>query len=151
MPIAIRQASISDSEDVARLVTSLGYPTSNSEMRKRMEMILRDEHYATLVACDDRSVVGFIGTRVGPLYESDGLYGQIMALAVKLDHQQQGVGRLLMKTAEAMLMERGAHVLVVGSGNHRPEAHSFYEKNGYEFTGRRYMKSVSTISRATKG
>ena len=43
------------------------------------------------------------------------LYGQIMALAVELDHQQRRVGRLLIQTAEFMLVDRGAHVLVVTS------------------------------------
>jgi len=52
-------------------------------MRKRLEAILRDEHYVTLVACDDGRVVGFIGIRVGPLYESDGLYGQIMGVGCR--------------------------------------------------------------------
>jgi hypothetical protein len=45
-------------------------------MGKRMDLILGDEDYATLVACDDEQIVGFIGTRGGLFYESDGQYGQ---------------------------------------------------------------------------
>ena len=62
----------------------LGYPTSPAQMYKRLESILCDDDYVTLVACDGEHVVGFVGTRVGPLYESDGCYGQIMALACLL-------------------------------------------------------------------
>ena len=45
-------------------------------MHKRLESILCDDDCATLVACDGEHIVGFIGARVGPLYESDGCYGQ---------------------------------------------------------------------------
>jgi hypothetical protein len=73
---ATRAATIADSEPIARLVSGLGYPTSSSQMQKRLESILGDQHYATLVACDAEQIVGFIGTRVGPLYESDDDYGR---------------------------------------------------------------------------
>jgi ribosomal protein S18 acetylase RimI-like enzyme len=115
-------------------------------MHARLQAIGRDDDYTTLVACDDDRVVGFIGTRVGPLYEEDGNYGQIMVLAVAADHQRRGVGRMLMQAAESMLMVRDVSVLVVTSGNQRANAHAFYEKNGYAWTGRRYKKMVGLIS-----
>ena len=142
MAVAIRTATIGDSAAVARLVSSLGYPTSCEQMRKRLESILGAEDYGTLLACEDDQIVGFIGTRVGPLYEDDGLYGQIMALSVAVDHQRRGIGRMLVQAAEAGLAARGVHVLIVTSGNQRADAHAFYEKNGYLFTGRRYKKVV---------
>jgi ribosomal protein S18 acetylase RimI-like enzyme len=49
---------------------------------------------------------------------------------------------MLMHAAESMLIARGACVLIVTSGNQRADAHAFYEKNSYTFTGRRYKKSV---------
>ena len=108
----------------------------------RLESILADDDYATLVACDGERIVGFIGTRVGRVYESDGNYGQIMALAVSTTHQRRGIGRMLIEAAESILIARGAHILVVTSGNQRADAHAFYERNGYEFTGRRYKKTL---------
>jgi ribosomal protein S18 acetylase RimI-like enzyme len=142
--IAIRRATAADSERIVRLVSELGYRTSASQMRKRLESILRDEGYDTLVACDDGEIVGFIGARVGPLYESDDHYGQIMALAVAVDHQRRGDGRALIQAAESAVVERGARILVVTSGSHRADAHAFHENSGYAFNGRRYKKSVST-------
>lgn len=73
--------------------------------------ILADDDYATLVAVDGADIIGFIGTRIGPLYERDGQYGQIMAFVVTTSH-------------------------------HRADAHAFYEKSGYTFTGRRYSKPL---------
>ena len=122
----------------------LGYPVSPSQMRTRLGEIVADDDYVTLVACDHEEVVGFIGTRVGPLYEGDGLYGQIMALAIANDRQRRGTGRALIQAAEGLLAARGARVVLVTSGHHRADAHAFYEKNGYTFTGRRYTKVIGS-------
>jgi ribosomal protein S18 acetylase RimI-like enzyme len=110
-------------------------------MASRLQAILADPDFATFVAVVGDQVIGFIGTRVGPLYEGDGLHGQIMALAVAEDFRRQRIGHALMDAAEADLISRGAVVLTVNTGNHRRDAHSFYEGLGYEFTGRRYKKS----------
>lgn len=142
---AIRLATLADAEPIARLVTDLGYQTSASQMSRRLDALLCDEDYVTFVAAEGHQIVGFIGARVGPLYESDDRYGQIMALAVDPGHQRRGIGAALMQAAESNLIARGARVLVVTSGNQRAEAHAFYERNGYTFTGRRYKKSPSQI------
>jgi ribosomal protein S18 acetylase RimI-like enzyme len=147
MSAAIRQATIDDAHAIAELVTSLGYSTSRTQMSGRLSSILGDDDYATLVACVGNRIVGFVGTRVGPLYESDGRYGQIMALAVAAEHQRHGIGRALISAAEAILADRGAGVLTVTSGLHRADAHAFYEANGYTFTGRRYRKVVEDCHR----
>ena len=141
--IAIRHATVADSEPVARLVSELGYPTSASQMQRRLDAVLQDDDYHTLVASNGEGVVGFVGTRVGPLYEDDGYYGQIMALAVAPAYQRRGVGRRLMQAAESALVAAGARQVVVTSGNHRTDAHAFYERCGYSFTGRRYRKSLA--------
>jgi ribosomal protein S18 acetylase RimI-like enzyme len=139
----IREATIEDCEQVARLVSGLGYPTSSTQMRKRLASILADADYATLVACEGEQIVGFIGTRVGPLYEDDGYYGQIMALDVASEYQRRGIGRMLIQAAESIMSARGACVLVVTSGNQRADAHAFYEHRGYAFTARRYKKTLT--------
>ena len=140
--VLIRPVAVTDFAPVARLVSELGYPTSPSEMQRRLEAVLADHDYSTLVACEGDHVIGFIGTRIGPLYEADGHYGQIMVLAVSASHHRQGVGRMLMTAAELRLAERGARELVVTSGHHRDGAHAFYESCGYRFTGRRYKKAL---------
>jgi hypothetical protein len=67
--ILIRNTTVEDSEPISRLATELGYPTSTSQMRQRLEAIVGDDDYATFVACDDAEIVGVIGTRIGRLYE----------------------------------------------------------------------------------
>jgi predicted N-acetyltransferase YhbS len=144
--LEIRDAAGADSAQIARLVTELGYPTSAAQMQRRLQAILQDRDYDTLVACDGNQVVGFIGTRLGSLYEDDERCGQIMALAVTAGHRRRGVGRALVAAAEARLLGRGIRLVVVTSGNHRADAHAFYESGGYTFTGRRYKKAISSQS-----
>jgi ribosomal protein S18 acetylase RimI-like enzyme len=142
--IAYRAAQIADLVMIANLVTDLGYPTSPKQMEARLQVIFADRTYATLVALTSLKVVGFVGVHVGPLYESDSKYGQIMAIAVSQDYRRMGIGRRLMYLAEEAMIQMGARIFVLGSGNHRAAAHAFYETLGYEFTGRRYKKSVKT-------
>lgn len=144
--MVIRQAAITDAEPIASLVTDLGYPASATQMYQRLQGILDDEDYHTLVACIGGQVVGFVGARLGVRYEDDGRYGQIMALAVVPSQRRRGVGRILMRAAEAIIGEHGARVLIVTSGNQRSDAHAFYEKCGYGFTGRRYKKSFAAFA-----
>jgi ribosomal protein S18 acetylase RimI-like enzyme len=140
MGIYVRTATIADSVQIARLVSGLGYPTAPAQMYKRLQTILSNNDYATVVACDGDILVGFIGTRMGTLYENDGQYGQIMALAVASDYQRRGIGRMLLQAAESELMRHQISILVVTSGNQRSDAHAFYERNGYAWTGRRYAR-----------
>ena len=63
MGISVRQVSTADSVRVAELVSALGYPTSTAQMQARLEAILPDADYVTLVACEEAHVVGFIGAR----------------------------------------------------------------------------------------
>ncbi len=143
MNIGIRAATIADSDQIARLVSELGYPTSSSQQRARLARVLDDEDYRTLVGCEGEQIVGFIGTRVGFLYEGDEPYGQIMAFVIGMAYQRRGIGGQLLQAAESILTDQGARVLIVTTANHRAQAHAFYEKNGYTFTGRRYRKIVA--------
>ena len=143
MGIAIRSATLADSEPLARLMTELGYPTSSRQMEQRLTSILGDVSYRTFVACDGDAIVGVVGTRIGPMYEIDEPYGQIMALVVSGTHRRQGVGVRLVEAAESHFIERGAAVSIVTSANRRADAHAFYERHGYTFDGRRYKKALA--------
>ena len=108
MGIAIRSATLADSEPIARLMTELGYPTSSRQMERRLTTILGDESYRTLVACDGDAIVGIVGTRIGPMYEIDEPYGQIMALVVSANASSAGRRRAAGEAAESYFIERGA-------------------------------------------
>jgi GNAT superfamily N-acetyltransferase len=143
MSVAVRRAALPDASAVAGLMTALGYPTTPDQMAARLTRILADSDYATFVAVDGQTIDGMIGTRMGPLYEFDEPYGQIMVLVVADGRRRTGIGALLLGAAEAHFADHGVRFAVVTSATRRAGAHAFYEKHGYTFDGRRYKKPLS--------
>ena len=140
--IKIRSVRLDDSSSVACLMSQLGYPTSADEMKHRLEGILSDPNYLTLVAEYQKEAVGIIGVGIYRYYEKNGTYGRLLALVVDEKRKGQGIGSTLVVAAERWLKEHGVSSIIVNSGKQRSEAHRFYERLGYEETGLRFVKSV---------
>ena len=138
----IRNAVIGDAAMVARLITDLGYPTTAAEMTDRLEMILSDPNYITVVAEFNGEVVGVAGATIARYYEKDGLYSRLVVLAVSSTARGLGIGRQLVEAVERWSTGKGARECFVNSGLHRSEAHGFYERCGYPRNGFRFVKQL---------
>jgi GNAT superfamily N-acetyltransferase len=90
----------------------------------------------------DGDVAGFSVTCITQPIEHDEPWCQLMALVVAGAHRRRGLGRLLLEAVEAEARGHGSGGIVLGSGSHRRDAHSFYERMGYEQTGWRFMKTL---------
>ena len=141
--VKIRNACLDDSSAIARLMPQLGYPTTPDEMRERLEAILSNLDYITFIAEVRKEVVGMVGAGIGRYYESNGVYGRLLALVVDERWRGRGIGASLVARAERWLKARQATSIVVNSGRHRSEAHRFYSLLGYEETGVRFVKLLS--------
>ena len=142
----IRTATMTDSGQIAALMTQLGYPTSETEMTARLSAILPDPGYQTYVAERQGRVVGMAGLRLIHLYDKSGLHGQLLALCVDRDLRGQGIGEALVLSGEGWLKEQGAVEIIVNSSHFRTEAHRFYQGLGYENTGIRLVKSLTGVA-----
>ena len=136
----IRTAVTVDARDIAELITQLGYPTTASAMSIRLGAIQRDPSYRTVVAVAASAVVGVAGARLGRYYEKDGIYCQLVVLAVSPSARKRGIGRQLITEVENWSANKGAREVVVTSGLHRADAHAFYQRCGYRQTGLRFVK-----------
>jgi len=67
---------------------------------------------------------------------------QLTALVVRADMRGRGVGRTLVAAVERWAAARGADRLVLTTALHRAEAPAFYERLGFEHTGRRYARRI---------
>lgn len=145
--IRLRRATSEDAAAIARLLGQMSYPSTAREVRRRLETTLPHPDYSSWVAEVDGRVVGFAGAWVGHYFEKNGSYGRLLALVVDSGARGRGVGGALVREAERGVFGRGGAVLVVNSGNHRAEAHCFYQQQGYSATGVRFIKTLSAPAR----
>ena len=140
--ITIRAAIKSDSPHIARLVSQLGYPTTETEMEERLQVLLPLPEYVTFVAVAQGRIIGLIGAYLGYALEFSGTYGRLTGVVVDESHRDSGVGKMLLDHMESWLKQRGARMVTLTSGSQRTEAHGFYRHLGYEETGLRFAKPL---------
>lgn len=141
--LRVRPAMEADAAPVAVLVTQLGYPSDASQVLARMRRVQDDPDIRMFVAESDARVIGMIGLMVFPAFHRDGMHGYITALAVEEAVRGSGAGAALLTAAEAWFAGRGISKVTLTTAAHRERAHRFYERHGYEFNGRRYVKSLT--------
>ena len=87
---------------------------------------------------DDR-VAGCVGYNAIP----DSTEARLHRLYVKCDRKRQGIGSLLLQTAEDAIRAQGKSAVIVHLGGREyVESRSFYLKHGYEYTQPDYMKKM---------
>jgi GNAT superfamily N-acetyltransferase len=138
--VTIRRACDEDAQTVAELMTVLGYPSSSSSIAKRIRSCSDSSDTAVFIAESRDRVVGIISFHCIPQFHADGFLGRITSLVVSPEDRQRGVGRLLVTAAEEFGWAHGCIRAEVTSGDHRPEAHAFYEHLGYKLESRRFIK-----------
>ncbi len=142
--VTIRDAQERDIEELALLMTDLGYPTSVADMQTRFRNIAQHPDYWTVVARAGDEIVGMAGLSKGIYYEMNGMYMRILAFVVKQNSRKMGVGRMLIAASEALAVEQGLKKIIVHSGNRdeRQAAHAFYQKMGYEVKSSGFVKEL---------
>jgi GNAT superfamily N-acetyltransferase len=138
-PLIVRPAAKEDAPAMASLLAHLGYPAAAEDLPARLERVRAsgDDAY---VAVSSGEIVG-----LATVHSRDVLHGalpvaQLTALVVPPDMRGRGIGRALVNVAEQWAREKGAERLVVTTALHRADAPPFYERLGFEHTGRRYVK-----------
>ena len=120
----------------------LGKNVSVETLENRINKMLGDSDYKIFVAESNDETVGFIGVHFGLAFEIDGRVMRIIALAVKEEYQNKGIGTALVKTVEEYARHNGVTVVGVNSGLQRAVAHKFYEKQGFYRKGYSFIKSL---------
>jgi len=128
--LLIRPARLEDAAEIATLSTELGYPTSEGEMKRRMEKLLLSNSYFLAVAENESRVIAWVAAEKRLLLES-GERAEIVGLIVTTSARRSGTGLALVKAAEAWAVEQGMPSISVRSNVARVESHPFYERLGY--------------------
>jgi len=148
--LTIRDAKLSDAPALAALMCELGYETSKVGMHSRLQAILRNASYTTIVAEIDNKLCGMIGTLTHASHEHNDSSGKIIALVVSKRQRRSGVGRALIAAAERDFARRNVSRVTVTTRFERKAAHQFYEALGYSRTGFRFANSLPTLRSGSK-
>lgn len=138
--VKVRAIAGGDAAAVAALVTQLGYSSDAAQVRARVAHLKDHADIRGLVAEQDGRVVGMIGLMVFPAFHRDGLHGYVTALVVDEALRGGGIGAALLQAGEDWFRQRGVARVNLTTALYREDAHGFYEKRGYTFTGKRYTR-----------
>jgi N-acetylglutamate synthase-like GNAT family acetyltransferase len=140
--LTLRDARAADADAIARLLGQLGYPTEAGAVVRRLERlaVVGDR---VLVADVDGRVAGLAHLQVTPSLERERPVAKIGALVVDEAQHGRGVGRALVRALEDEARLRGCELLFLTSADRRSDAHAFYERVGFERSGRRYARTLS--------
>ena len=141
--MVVRDATVADAPTLAPLLDELGYPAAVDALESRMRRMLSRDDQRILVAERDGAVLGLLALHIFPVLAYDRDLAMIMALVVTERARGLGVGRALIERADAVSKSLGASRLMVTTHVRRADAHAFYERLGFEFTGRRYVRVIS--------
>lgn len=138
--IDLRNATPADAEDVAGLLTSLGYPCESADAGERIAMVLHNERQALILARHRGIACGLLSLDFMYYLPLGTTTCRVTALVVNEDARGQGLGRLLLRDAERRARLGGAARLEVTSAGHRTEAHAFYRACGFSEGAVRFVK-----------
>ena len=138
----LRSAMIADADDVARLLTELGYPCEIDEAAERIDAIAANDRQALVLARRDGAVCGLVALDFMYYLPLGTITCRVTALVVTPTAQGLGIGRQLLKEAERRARSGGASRIELTSGSQRTEAHAFYRACGYKDSSVRFVKQL---------
>ena len=136
----LRNATPADADDVAALLSALGYPCDIPDAMERIGAILGNDRQALVLARHAGAVCGLIALDFMYYLPLGTTTCRVTALVVTPTAQGLGIGRTLLKEAERRARVGGAARIELTSGAQRTEAHAFYRACGYKDSSVRFVK-----------
>jgi GNAT superfamily N-acetyltransferase len=138
--LTIRDACPGDAEALVALVRQLGYPTSADAIRERVERLSSSDTDRLVVAELDGEIVGLASLHISLSIAYDGSAAKLSAIVVDERHRRGGIGQALVEEMEREAERRGCCLVFLTTAVRREDAHAFYDRIGFEETGRRFSK-----------
>jgi len=140
--IHVRRAQPADAERIANLLTQLGYPTATDDVPVRLSRMTDGGRAAVFVAERAETVLGVATAHIVSVINRPHDVAWLTALVVDESTRGSGVGRALVESVEAFGRQSGCGWLSVTTHERRADAHAFYQRIGFEHTGRRFGKAL---------
>ena len=138
MNINIRRCMISDTKPIYALChEELGYDFPEAQVEANIRRMIGEPNNLLLVAESRGEVVGFIHAHNHePVYAPP--MKSVVALAIKPEYRNQGLGHMLVGAVENWARESGAAGVRVNSNENMAEALHFYKSMGFEYIKTQY-------------
>jgi ribosomal protein S18 acetylase RimI-like enzyme len=140
--LTIRDASTDDAEALVALLGQLGYSASGDAVRERVERLWSSEADRLVVADLDGEIVGLASLHTSLSIAYDGPAAKLSAIVVDERRRRRGIGQALVEEMEREAERRGCCLVFLTTAGRREDAHAFYERIGFEETGRRFTKQL---------
>ncbi len=130
-----------DVEAAQDLLGQLGYSLDLAEVRRRYTAVIRSPEHVILVAEQDGRVIALCHIYARPALDKPP-EAVVQALVVDQADRGSGLGKTMMKAAEAWAASRCYTSVALGSHVSRADAHAFYSGLGYriEATSHQFRK-----------
>jgi ribosomal protein S18 acetylase RimI-like enzyme len=142
MTVTLRPARETDAEQVASLLTELGYPSTVSSVKDRLDRAQQSKTSHCLVAEDVDEVIGLMSAELIPYFPTGTTVCRVTSLVVASQHRCRGVGDMLMAAAAAFAHEHQCSGIELTSAERRVDAHRFYERLGFSRTGLKLFRAL---------
>jgi PhnO protein len=139
---AIRHAEADDRFALEILIGQLGYEVSADEIAARIPLLTAPGSRMLVAELEGR-VVGCLTTSMMRVVHRTAPVGRISMMVVEAGSRGKGVGKALVRAAEAALAADGCRMVEVTSNVARTEAHKFYQALGYERTSVRLARELA--------
>jgi len=132
MKIKLRAPTAGDGPELAELCGEMGYPSSVSEVEKRLQPLSDHDDHMVLVAADEQDKpVAWVHVHLS-FRLVDEIFAELGGMVVSESHRSQGIGEKLLAEAERWAAAQGVNLFRVRSNIVRKRAHGFYKRAGYE-------------------
>jgi GNAT superfamily N-acetyltransferase len=146
--VEVRPLTPQDAEGLLPLLEMLGWGTDLARAAERIARLVDHPDYHGWVAVAP-APVGFATGQLNWMLQVDAPVAELTGLAVLPHAAGAGVGSRLLAEFEIWAIDAGAWRLRITSGDHRPNAHTFYQRRGYAPSGIRLHKLIRDASRHT--
>ena len=141
--MVIRKAVIEDWKQISSLLDQLEYSNTESFIKEKLEVLLRNPNEELLVFEESNQVIAFISMHFIPQLALKGDFARISYFAVDQHIRSKGLGRKIEEYCTNLAIEKNCDRIEVHCHSRRTDAHRFYMRQGYSESPKYFIKMLA--------
>lgn len=141
--MVIRKAVIEDWKQISSLLDQLEYSNTESFIKEKLEVFLRDPNEVLLIFEENNQVTAFISMHFIPQLALKGDFARISYFAVDQHIRSKGLGHKIEEYCTNLAIEKKCDRIEVHCHSRRTDAHRFYMRQGYSDSPKYFIKMLA--------